>query len=89
MLMNSGVVRIIINHGLDTIFFCLERVSSLIRRKPFLLKGIKLGKIIYVLGNNEVLPEAPQSKGNRFHVGAEIVLTDLLVSQKKGKTIAC
>ena len=87
--MDSGVVRIIINHGLDSIFFCLQRMFSLIRRKPFLLKGIKLGKVMCILGNNEVLPEASQSKRNRFDVGDEIVSTDLLLSQKKGKTIAC
>ena len=57
-------MRIIRNHSLDIISFCLEKVSSLIRHKPFLLRGIKLGKVTYVLGNNEVPPEGPQSKGN-------------------------
>ncbi len=87
--MNSRFVRIIRNQSLDTISLCLEQVSSLIRHKPFLLRGIKLGKVIYVLGNNEVPPEGPQSKRNRLSIGAEIVLTNLLLSQKKAKTIAC
>lgn len=34
-------------------------------------------------------PEDPQSKGDRFPVGAEIVLTKSLLSQKRAKIVAC
>ncbi len=83
LLVNSRVGSIIRNHGLDNISFCLGKVSSLIGRKPFLFRCIKLGKVIYILGNNEVPPKGPQSKANRFPLRAEIVLTILLLSQKK------
>ena len=90
LLMISRVGRIIRNHGLDTISSCNENGSSVIGRKPFLLNCIELGKVMYVFVNNEVPPEGPQSKGNRFLLGAEIVLTILLLSQKKanGNTLS-
>ena len=42
-----------------------------------------------VLGSIEVSPKAPQSKGDGFTVGAKIVLSNSLLSQKKTVRVAC
>ena len=87
--MNSKIVGVIRNHSLDTISFCLEELSCLIGGKPCLLRCIKLRKVIYILENNGVPPEDPQSKGVRVPVGVWIVFTTPLLGQTKVKTIAC